>query len=553
MKGSTYRRCSCRDSNTGKELGTSCPKRNSRNHCTYSVRQELSPREDGSRRSFARGGYASLKAAQADLDRVRALLGLADSDDPEGTELLAEMLAEVSRERSPLPEVEETRRRLNAGQDLIGSLTVAEWLDRWLAGKRIRKSGLNRYETDIRVHLKPRIGNRRLDRLRVSHLSEMFTDIREANAQILEDNAQRRSALAELVTIPWKGTEHRARRKAMKAAIDEMPPFRRITGPATRQHVKATLRAALNDAIGQQIITFNPAAHVEIDPVRKPKALVWTDERVAKWEQTGEKPSPVMVWTPQQTGAFLDFVAEDRLYAMWHLIAFRGLRRGEACGQPWSETNLDTHSLTVSSQLVQDGWEIETSDPKTDSGYRVVALDDDTVDVLKRHRERQDAAREEWGSAWVDTGNVFTQEDGSWLHPGKVTDLFERLVAASGLPPIRLHDLRHGAATLMLAADIDIKIVSDTLGHSDTRITRDIYQSVLPHVGKSAAEATAKLVPLQRKTEAEKAARKAAKKEKARKAAAKMADEGKGAKPKKDKAKPQAKAAKKTKLRKPTK
>ena len=183
LKGSTYRRCSCRDPKTGKELGTSCPKRDSRNHCTYSIRQELSPREDGSRRSFARGGYGSHKEAQADLDHVRALLGLAESDDPEGTELIAAMLAEVSREKAPLPEVEETRRRLNAGQDLIGSLTVSEWLDRWLAGKRIRKSGLNRYETDIRVHLKPRIGNRRLDRLRVSHLSEMFTAIPDANAR----------------------------------------------------------------------------------------------------------------------------------------------------------------------------------------------------------------------------------------------------------------------------------------------------------------------------------------------------------------------------------
>ncbi|MBX9424433.1 site-specific integrase [Streptomyces lateritius] len=229
-----------------------------------------------------------------------------------------------------------------------------------------------------------------------------------------------------------------------------------------------------------------------------------------------------MVWTPEQTGAFLDFVAEDRLYAMWHLIAFRGLRRGEACGQPWSETNLDRHSLTVTGQLVQDGWEVEASEPKTDSGFRVVALDDDTIDVLKRHRERQAADRAEWGSAWVNTGLVFTQEDGSWLHPGKVTDLFERLVAASGLPPIRLHDLRHGAATLMLAADIDIKIVSDTLGHSDTRITRDIYQSVLPHVGKSAAEATAKLVPLQRKADQKKQVRKAAKEaKKAEKAKAK--------------------------------
>lgn len=151
-----------------------------------------------------------------------------------------------------------------------------------------------------------------------------------------------------------------------------------------------------------------------------------------------------MVWAPEQTGALLGSVAEDRLYAMWHLIA-------------------------------------------------------------------QEADRAEWGSAWVETGLVFTQVDGSWLHPGKVTDLLERLVAASGLPPIRLHDLGHGAATLMLAAGIDVKIVSDTLGHSDTRITRDIYQSVLPHVGKSAAEATAKLVPLQRKAEAEEAARKAAK------------------------------------------
>lgn len=299
---------------------------------------------------------------------------------------------------------------------------MAEWLDRWFAGKRIRKSGISRYETDVRVHLKPHIDDRRLDRLCVSQLSEMFTAITDADAEILEQNAQRRAAVEELAAVPWKGLENRARRKAMKAAID---------------------------------------------PDRKPKALVWPDERVARWQQTGEKPSPVMVWTPEQTGAFLDFVAEDRLYAMWHLIAYRGLRRGEACGQPWSETNLDRHSLTVTGQLVQDGWEVEASEPRTDSGFRVVALDDDTVDVLERHRKQQETDRTEWGSAWIETGLVFTQEDGSW-------------VAASGLPSIRLHDLRHGVATLLLAADIDIKIVSDTLGHSDTRITRHIYQSVLP-------------------------------------------------------------------------
>ncbi|WP_269855187.1 tyrosine-type recombinase/integrase [Streptomyces sp. RPT161] len=513
MKGSTHRRCYCRDPKTGKPLGKSCPKLASRKHGSYSIRQELPPREEGSRRSFSRAGYESLKAAQADLDHVRALLGLADADDPEGVALIAAMLEEVGAEKTPLPDVEETRRRLKSGQDLIGRLTVGEWLDQWLAAKRIRKSGVSRYETDIRIHLKPRIGHLRIDRLRVSHLSEMFTAIAEANTVILDENAQRQALIDELATVPWKGAENRARRKIMREALDSMPPFRRVTGAATRQRIRGTLRAALNDAIAQQIITFNPAAHVELDPIRKPKALVWTDERVAKWRESGEKPSSVMVWTPKQTGAFLDHVADDRLYAMWHLIAFRGLRRGEACGQPWSETDLANHTLTVTTQLVQDGWEVETSDPKTDSGFRVVALDDDTVGVLERHRKQQEADRAAWDSAWVETGHVFTQEDGSWLHPGKVTDYFERLVASSGLPPIRLHDLRHGAATLMLAAGVDVTVVSDTLGHSDTRITRDIYQSVFPEVAKDAAEATAKLVPLQRKTEAEEA-RKAAKKAK---------------------------------------
>lgn len=85
---------------------------------------------------------------------------------------------------------------------------------------------------------------------------------------------------------------------------------------------------------------------------------------------------------------------------------------------------------------------------------------------------------------------------GRWLlaHPGKVIDLFERLVAASGLPPIRLHDLRHGAATLMLADDIDSRSCRTRSGAVTPR-SWDIYQSVLPHVGKNAAEATAKSFP----------------------------------------------------------
>lgn len=130
---------------------------------------------------------------------------------------------------------------------------------------------------------------------------------------------------------------------------------------------------------------------------------MWTEERILHWKRTGEQPSSVMVWAPEHTGLFLDHVAEDRLYALFHLVAFRGLRRGEACGQRWTDTNLDAGLLTVAKQLVVNGWEVYEDDPKTDAGARTIALDSDTVQALKQHRAQQDKDRETWGSAWAET------------------------------------------------------------------------------------------------------------------------------------------------------
>jgi len=100
-----------------------------------------------------------------------------------------------------------------------------------------------------------------------------------------------------------------------------------------------------------------------------------------------------------------------------------------------------------------------------------------------------------WGPAWVDSGKVFTRENGSVLHPATVTDRFQALAAAAKLPPIRLHDLRHGAASLMLAAGVAPKVVQETLGHSSITLTLDTYTSVYDEVAAEAAEAAAALVP----------------------------------------------------------
>ncbi|MFM9613496.1 tyrosine-type recombinase/integrase [Streptomyces niveiscabiei] len=451
----------------------------------------MSPSRDGKRRQFRRSGFNSLKDASRELDLVRSLLALADEDEPEDRRLISDMIMLSTAERSPLPGVETTARLLKAGHCLTSRVTVGEWLDAWLkAKKKLRATGARRYEVDIRCHLRPRIGHIRLDKLRVEHLDEMFEGIAATNQEIAEQNAQRRQAVADLESI-----HGRAARRTAHEAIATMPPFRRTTGLSTQHHIKTTLRAALNSAIARQLITFNPAAYVELETAPKPKALVWTAACVAEWKRTGIRPSPVMVWTPDQTGAFLDHVADHHLYALWHLLTFRGPRRGEGLGARWVDFDRDGRTLAVETQLVQLGWDVYEGSPKTTSGVRLIALDHDTTDALLRHEKAQQAERLRFGPGWADTGRIFVAEDGTWLHPAKVTAMFTRLVEEAGLPPVRLHDLRHLAATLALLARIDPKVVSEMLGHSDSAIMRDIYQTVLEEIAREAAEAVVKLVP----------------------------------------------------------
>ncbi|MFJ1644690.1 site-specific integrase [Streptomyces sp. NPDC088258] len=176
------------------------------------------------------------------------------------------------------------------------------------------------------------------------------------------------------------------------------------------------------------------------------------------------------------------------------------LRRGEACGQRWTDTHLDAGLITVAKQLVVNGWEVYEDDPKTDAGARTIALDSDTVRALKGHRVQQDKDREKWGSAWAETGRVFTRENGELLHPANVTRRFIELYEEAALPPIRLHDLRHGAATLAHAAGAGLKDIQEMLGHSSITITSDTYTSLLPEADLAIAEAAARLVPRARVT-----------------------------------------------------
>jgi integrase len=339
--------------------------------------------------------------------------------------------------------------------------SVGEWLSTWLhTRKTLRATTRRSYFTHLHRHLLPHLGSIRLDKLRVGHITAMYDAIEARNTMIT------------------------ARRTSPDPATHRSAKGMRIMKPATMHRLRATLRAALNAAVRQRIIDVNPACHVELPPMRRPKALVWTETRVQEWQNTGRIPSPVMVWTPDQTGAFLDYAdhTADRLYALYHLIAYRGLRRGEACGLHWADLDLTARTLTVRWQLTQIGWTTQLEQPKTDSSDAVVAIDSTTVDALHAHRDRQEHDRANAGPGWHDTGLVFTPTHGHHIHPADVTDHFHDLSRLADLPPIRLHDLRHGAATLALAAGVDIKTVQAMLRHSSITITADTYASVLPEL-----------------------------------------------------------------------
>ena len=209
--------------------------------------------------------------------------------------------------------------------------------------------------------------------------------------------------------------------------------------------------------------------------------------------RAGYRPPAVAVWTAELTAAFLDHAASDPLYALYHLIAFRGLRRGEAVGLRWADVSLEHHQLWVRSQIRSLGYRTAVSEPKAGS-EGLVALDSITVEVLRAHRDAQSLAVHISGLGAAPS-LVFTAPDWSALHPELVTRHFRCWSGRqAGLPPIRLHDLRHGAARLALAGGADLKVASQMLRHSSITITADTYTSVLLEVARRAAEAAAALV-----------------------------------------------------------
>ncbi|WP_347280114.1 tyrosine-type recombinase/integrase [Frankia sp. CcI49] len=388
-----------------------------------------------------------------------------------------------------------------------------------MAGKAsLAESTRRSYEEHIRLYLKPGLGHLKLTDLRDDHIEKLYAAMR-----LIGRDLRGRKPSPLLVRL-------------LEVRQDD-PERRRPLSAARLHRVHATTMSALNSAVKRKKLRHNPAIHIELPKARKPRPLVWTAPRIAAWQRTGTRPAPVMVWTPDQVGAFLDFTIDDRLYPLWHLAAHRGLRRGEIVALGWTEVDFDDDSIYILDNLpgsgVTDDFDLDTDDyddPKSEAGHRTVGLDPDTKQVLTTWQGRQDKERTDHRTAWIDSGRVFTHPDGSRLTPNGVSQRFERLITRFAtirrehtehqwtvdqlaarhlmpteaidtaltfgpLPPIRLHDLRHTAASLTYRAVKDLKVVSELLGHASVHFTGDIYTSIFADADRAAAKAAADIVP----------------------------------------------------------
>jgi integrase len=246
----------------------------------------------------------------------------------------------------------------------------------------------------------------------------------------------------------------------------------------TKLHIHSVLRKALGDAVRWGKIMRNPAGR---ELCEAPKVRT--------------RPLLKAPWSPKEMQRFLRHVESDRLQGAWLLVATTGLRRGELLGLRWEDVDLEGGRLSIIQTLTTVGYRILFQDTtKTDGSTRHMMLDAATVTALRKHRARQSEERLAWGPAYQDHGLVFAKEDGSPLHPDLFLRSFQRLGKAAGLPKIRLHDVRHSWASYALAAGVPAKVVSQRLGHSNIRITLDLYTHVMPVLDQDAAERVAALV-----------------------------------------------------------
>jgi integrase len=315
----------------------------------------------------------------------------------------------------------------------IEKQSVREFLDRWLEESvkpTVRPSTYQVYHLHIRLHLGPSLGKLEVAKLSAPQVQSFI-------------NARLKSGLS----------------------------------PSTVRLSLDILRHALDQAMKWDLVSRNVAKLVDAPRMQR-REMTALDQAQAR--------------------CFLDAASGERLEALYSVALSMGLREGEALALRWSDIDFERRQLSICQTLQRMGGKrfgesgkskLVFQEPKTDRSRRTLHLPETIVLALRRHRTAQLHERLLAGSRWCDHGLVFPNTIGNPLEPRDAVADFKRILAKAGLPAcIRFHDLRHSAASLLLAQGVQLRAIMELLGHSSIALTANTYSHILPSVMQDMAE-----------------------------------------------------------------
>nr|WP_305117266.1 site-specific integrase [Acutalibacter muris] len=308
-----------------------------------------------------------------------------------------------------------------------GKYTVAEWVRLWFetySKPSIREQTAYYYNNYIEKHIVPGIGSIRLDKLTTIQIQQFYNKLK---------------------------TSGRVQRYAHIELKDKGLSNRFIHG------IHGVLRSALDQAVKERLITSNPAEGCKLPKIEKKE---------------------MKVLLPEQIGAYLQEANRRGFLPAYYLELTSGLRRGELLALLWTDLDVENMTISVTKQVNRINGELKVSQPKTSNSIRTIPIPKQAVDLLILEHEKH-----------PDNPYMFpSPKTGTMYDPDSFRHTHEKILAAAGIEHIRFHDLRHTFATLSLQHGVDVKTLSNTLGHYSAGFTLDTYTHATQRMKREAAE-----------------------------------------------------------------
>lgn len=311
-----------------------------------------------------------------------------------------------------------------------GKVTLADFLERWLkeyAWPNLAPRTAEGYESIVRQHLMPKLGNIVLTQLKPEHLQKYYAET------LTNGRCNGSSGLMQ----------------------------------TTVNHHHTYLHRALKMALTWGLISRNPADAVTAPRVQRSEMKTMDEDEVK---------------------AFLDLARKTPYYALFYLALFTGMRRSELLALRWCDIDLLMGEISVTRSLhhLLDG-SVIFRQPKTAKGRRQVALPPSATSVIREQKEKRTLECMMLGFSLQEDALVFSRFDGKPLLPDTVSNAWRKIVKRAGLKHFRLHDARHTHASLLLKQNVHPKIVQERLGHATISTTLDLYSHVAPGLQRAAA------------------------------------------------------------------